>query len=599
MRAIYRGKLEGWPDNLTTCYVDSGFRQDFDPISSRRTVLQELVYRTQFQVKDCRNMLDSLGFSDELMNKTSQELSGGWLMKMKLAHGVMANTDIMLLDEPTNHLDQLSVKWLISYLQNLNDRTIICVSHDTPFLEAVCTDIINFECRPELGPHCKLVHYKCRMSEFVKKLPDNDRFFSLSNIGDWRFIFPHPGRLDGIKTSTQRFLEMDSIQFTYPGNIEPTLSNVNVKMSLSSRVVLLGGNGAGKTTLVKMIAGETQPSNIDGSGGRMYIHHNLQVAYVSQHAFYHVERHLDESPVSYIQWRFKGGYDREKIFSDAYCIGPEEKQSIRDFGIEGVWSRRLRGGVLEYEIKKKNIPEKDNKYYSREQLLHLGFEKLLKQSDAKIAAKEAGMDIRPITTSEIQQHFDNFGLIQEYGTYGKIKGLSGGQKVKLVLAAAMWNCPHLLIMDEPTNYLDRDALGALLVALNEWEGSVLMISHQKEFYSSICNEEWLVENGTVMMQGSSAVHNVKSMVKRKTKKKRNNEEFGDELLQTTGGNVNSNSDKYLAARTNFWGKMVSKKDLRSYDKAKKKGDIKTMRRILQIPIGKIMPGYEELEDENI
>ena len=118
-----------------------------------------------------------------------------------------------------------------------------------------------------------------------------------------------------------------------------------------------------------------------------------------------------------------------------------------------------------------------------------GFEKTVKQADEKIAAVDAGLDLRPVTTSEIQRHLDDFGLAQEFGTYGRIKGLSGGQKVKLVLAAAMWNCPHMIVMDEPTNYLDREALGALSAALNEYGGAVLMISHNKEFYSSVCTEE--------------------------------------------------------------------------------------------------------------
>ncbi len=62
--------------------------------------------------------------------------------------------------------------------------------------------------------------------------------------------------------------------------------------------------------------------------------------------------------------------------------------------------------------------------------------------------RKAGLDLRPVTTSEIQTHLDDFGLAQEFGTYGKIRGLSGGQKVKLVLAAALWTCPHLLVLDE-------------------------------------------------------------------------------------------------------------------------------------------------------
>jgi elongation factor 3 len=150
-----------------------------------------------------------------------------------------------------------------------------------------------------------------------------------------------------------------------------------------------------------MIVGETIPSN--PSVSRFYVHPNLRIAYVAQHAFSHVEQHMEESPVAYMQWRFKDGYDREKLESEAYRISPEEQEAIDAFQIEGVWSRRMKAGKLEYEIKKKNVKEKDNKYYSRDELMGMGFERLLKQTDEKIAAKEAGLDLRPVTTSEIQK----------------------------------------------------------------------------------------------------------------------------------------------------------------------------------------------------
>jgi elongation factor 3 len=363
-------------------------------------------------------------------------------------------------------------------------------------------------------------------------------------------------------------------------------------MSLSSRVAVLGANGAGKSTLIKMIVGETQPSNV-GSGCKLFIHHNLRVAYVSQHAFFHIEQHLDDAPAAYIQWRFKEGYDKEKINSEAYRISPEEQQRIDDFGLEGIWSRRLKAGKLEYEIKRKNIREKDNIYLTKDELLAMGFEKLVKQTDEKIAAKEAGLDLRPVTITEIQKHLDDFGLAQEFGTYGKVRGLSGGQKVKLVLAAAMWNCPHLLVLDEPTNYLDREALGALSSALNEWGGSVLMISHSKEFYSSVCTEEWHVKEGKVYVSGQSEEREMKAVARKKQFEK---EKDTDEVLDAKGGNTNVNGDKYKDAVVNFWGQTVSKKDVRNYDKARKKGDVPRMREILQIPLGKIMPGFENLGD---
>lgn len=515
-------------------------------------------------------------------------------MKLRLIRAILMDPDIFLLDEPTNHLATGAVQWITDYLCGLGDQTVLVVSHDTTFLENVCTDIIHYEQRAIWGPYRRLVHYKTRMSGFVKLQPQAKHYFELATNDDGlKFDFPEPGRLEGVKTSTQKFLEMENVDFRYQGSETNQLNDVNLKMSLSSRVVILGANGAGKTTLLKMIVGETVPTNSGGAGGRFYVHPNLRIAYVAQHAFSHVERHMEDSPVAYLQWRFKNGFDKEKLESEAYRITPEEQEAIDDFNLEGIWSRRLRAGKLEYEVKKKNIREKDNKYYSRDELLGMGFEHLLKQTDEKIAAKEAGLDLRPVTTSEIQKHLDGFGLPQEFGTYGKIRGLSGGQKVKLVLAAAFWTVPHLVVLDEPTNFLDREALGALSSGLNIWGGAVIMISHNKEFYSSVCKEEWSVADGIVAVSGDSEAREMKAVAR---KKKYTKELDGDGKVEKAGGNLNSNGDKYKDATINFWGATVSKKEARAYEKAKKKGNVDAMRKVLQIPMGKVMPGFEELGD---
>ena len=83
--------------------------------------------------------------------------------------------------------------------------------------------------------------------------------------------------------------------------------------------------------------------------------------------------------------------------------------------------------------------------------------------------------------------------------------LSGGQLVKVVIAGAMWNNPHLLVLDEPTNYLDRDSLGALAVAIRDWSGGVVMISHNNEFVGALCPEQWIVENGKMVQKGTAQV----------------------------------------------------------------------------------------------
>ena len=97
-----------------------------------------------------------------------------------------------------------------------------------------------------------------------------------------------------------------------------------------------------------------------------------------------------------------------------------------------------------------------------------------------------------------------------------------------------------------------------------------MISHNKEFYSSVCKEEWVMENGTLTIEGYSEEREMKAIAR---KKKFAKELDNDEVLEKAGGNKNANGDKYKDATTNFWGQTVSKKEARNYDKAKKKGDL--------------------------
>jgi len=585
MTAINNGKLEDWPTHLTTFYVDSGSNVDND--FENKHVMDFL--GGNGKAKEARELMESLQFSETMMAGKIGDLSGGWQMKVRICAAVLKNADILLLDEPTNHLDKSTVEWLTKYLKSLTETTVVTVSHDTNFMENICSDIIHYEKR-ENWFHNKLVNYKGAMSAFVEKQPQAKHYFELAT-SELFFKFPQPGRLEGIKTSTQRFLELERVDFRYPGTDKNQLTSVNLTMTLSSRVAVVGANGAGKTTLIKMLVGDTQPSNLGAC--KFFRHHNLRIAYVAQHSFHHVEQHYEQSPCDYIAWRFKDAYDREKFLSEGYRISEEEQKIADDWNLEGIWSRHMKAGKLEYEIKKRHVKEKNNKFYGRDELLEMGLEMHVKQADERIAAVEAGLDLRPITTSEIQKHLNDFGLEKEFGTYGKVKGLSGGQKVKLVLAAAMWNCPHLIVLDEPTNYLDREALGAFSKALQEFGGAVLMISHNKEFYSSVCNQQWVVADGTVNTIGTEQERAMKAVSVKKTYEK---EVTVDAAVENAGGNANVDGDKYKDASTNFWGKALSKKEERNFGKAKKKGDVEAMRKILAVPMGKLMPGYEELGD---
>jgi elongation factor 3 len=147
---------------------------------------------------------------------------------------------------------------------------------------------------------------------------------------------------------------------------------------------------------------------------------------------------------------------------------------------------------------------KHNSQISRETLLELGFDKLVQEFDDHEASRE-GLGFRELTPKALSKHFEDLGLDPEIANHNEISGLSGGQKVKVVIAGAMWNNPHLLVLDEPTNFLDRDSLGGLAVAIRDYKGGVIMISHNEEFVGALCPEQWYVADGRVTHKGHLAV----------------------------------------------------------------------------------------------
>jgi elongation factor 3 len=122
--------------------------------------------------------------------------------------------------------------------------------------------------------------------------------------------------------------------------------------------------------------------------------------------------------------------------------------------------------------------------------------------EEKLAAQQGLMKLA-LTSANIEKHLLGFGIEPEQASHTLIGSLSGGQKVKVVLAASMWMRPHLLILDEPTNYLDRDGLGALTKAIHDFKGGVVIISHNREFANAVSSEKWIMEKGELRREGES------------------------------------------------------------------------------------------------
>merc|ERR1711968_433324 len=115
----------------------------------------------------------------------------------------------------------------------------------------------------------------------------------------------------------------------------------------------------------------------------------------------------------------------------------------------------------------------------------------------------SGLQNKQLTQPGVEKHLANFGVDAESASHTQINQLSGGMKVKVVLAAAMWQNPHVLVLDEPTNYLDRDGLGALVLAIKDYKGGVLIISHNREFCEGVATEKWIMQQGKLRIEGES------------------------------------------------------------------------------------------------
>ncbi|CAE8629356.1 unnamed protein product [Polarella glacialis] len=143
-----------------------------------------------------------------------------------------------------------------------------------------------------------------------------------------------------------------------------------------------------------------------------------------------------------------------------------------------------------------------NSWVEKEILIKMGYLKLVQREDERQAAM-AGLMTKQLTQPSVEKHLTDFGIDPESASDTQINQLSGGMKVKVVLAAAMWQNPHVLILDEPTNYLDREGLGALVLALKDYKGGVLIISHNKEFCDGVATEKWIMVGGFLRIEGES------------------------------------------------------------------------------------------------
>merc|ERR1712054_315641 len=265
--------------------------------------------------------------------------------------------------------------------------------------------------------------------------------------------------------------------------------------------------------------------------GSIWKHQNMRLAYVAQHAFHHLEKHMDKTAVEYILWRFAGADDRESLENqNTEADDDDEKKRLQPWFLctksmemkkcdmsdtkEGKAERAMAlvpDAIINrqkhtktkkyiYEVKWMHKGMESNNWVERETLLAMGYSKIVMKKDEQEAAA-AGLISKPLTGPGVEAALKDFGVDAEAASHSPIHSLSHGQKVKAVICAACWQNPHIIILDEPTNYLDRDGLGALVRGLEAYKGGVGIISHNEEFTDSVCTQKCIMEKNEVTGAG--------------------------------------------------------------------------------------------------
>merc|ERR1712228_353846 len=271
----------------------------------------------------------------------------------------------------------------------------------------------------------------------------------------------------------------------------------------------------------------------------------------------HIESHMGISATAYIMQRFAGGEDNESLenlanlgatketenqkvkkmlYKDGHLIECDtfytdkgvmeyQKKSVeKAVALETIANRRKGKKEHEYECKWEGYSMDFLTWVGRGLLIEMGYKTNVQREDEKQAAM-AGLQKKQLTTPGVEKHLADFGVPAEFATHNNLRSLSAGQKVKVVLAAAMWQNPHVLVIDEPTNYLDRDALGALTDAIENWLGGVVVISHNLAFCDQVATEKWIMDAGHLRAEGGEYVD-----VKLEDK-------GGDDTITDASGNV--------------------------------------------------------------
>lgn len=375
-------------------------------------------------------LLAGLGFLQQQINLPVKSFSGGWRMRLNLARTLMSRSDLLLLDEPTNHLDLDAILWLEDWL-NSYQGTLVLISHDRDFLDAVTSHILHIE-------NAQLTLYTGNYSTFEttrsERLAQQQQAFEKqqeTRVHLQKFIDRFKAKASKARQAQSRIKQLERMQQLAPAHVDTLFTfsfrepskmsspllrlhdvnigyvdkiiaeKINLQITPTTRLGLLGMNGAGKSTLIKSLVGDLAILS-----GERQTSELLNIGYFAQHQM----DALDDQASPMLQLSRLA----DKTVSEASL-----RAFLGSFGFSG------------------------------------------ERMDTPC------------------HHF------------------SGGERARLALCLIVWQRPNVLILDEPTNHLDLDMRHALTMALQDFDGAVLLVSHERQLITAVCDDLLLVHGGQV------------------------------------------------------------------------------------------------------
>ena len=382
-------------------------------------------------------LLLGLGFPSEQLDAPVNSFSGGWRMRLQLARALMCPSKLLLLDEPTNHLDLDALVWLEAWLQRY-EGTMIVISHDREFLDAITKVTLHLD-------EAKLTRYTGGYTAFefmrAERMSQQTAAFSkqqdrIAHLS--KFIERFKAKASKAKQAQSRVKALERME-----KIAPVLSAADFDFEFK------------------------EPQSLPNP---MLAMSDLVCGYKSDEGDTVIVRNINRSvmPGQRIGILGANGQGKSTLVKTLAHMQPAISGTITEgkglsigyFAQQELDVLRLDEGPLEHMVR---------------------------------LARTLGPQGRE---QELRNFLGSFKFTGEMVNQA-VGLMSGGEKARLVLALVVWQRPNLLLLDEPTNHLDLTTREALSMALNGFEGTVMLVSHDRALLREVCDEFWLVTRGGI------------------------------------------------------------------------------------------------------